>query len=120
MAFDKRILDDLENIKNSLSEYIIRVGLFGSILNKSINTVNDIDVLILYSGITFEELKRKIHQMKLNFPTYEAYLNVQYIPSGKTRNDPLGYHMILMPADHPNEPFLTRHENKISYYEKFN
>lgn len=32
MTFDYKITDDLKTIKNSLSEYIERIGLFGSVL----------------------------------------------------------------------------------------
>jgi hypothetical protein len=114
-AYEKLIIKDLKKVQKELDDFIVHIGLFGSIRNKSVSHVNDIDVLILYHKITFIELKDKISQMDLNYPTYKAYLNVDYISSGKLLNDPVGYHMILMPIENPCHEFLKRHNGNIDY-----
>ena len=115
-TIDEKIQEDLLKIQSKFKEFIIKVGLFGSILDKSIDEVNDIDVLILYKNISFKDLKTKLIEMNLNYPIYPAYLNVTYIASGKSDMDPIGYHMILMPIDNPCPKFLQRHEGKIHFF----
>jgi hypothetical protein len=112
---DLKIREDLLKIHDQFNGYIIKIGLFGSILEKILNEINDIDVLILYRGISYNRLKSRLLKMKLNYPIYPAYLNVSYIPAEKKDSDPLGYHIILMPIDNPCIDFLKRHEEKIQY-----
>ena len=66
-AYEKLIIKDLKKVQKELDDFIVHIGLFGSIRNKSVSHVNDIDVLILYHKITFIELKdktEKLHKAK--------------------------------------------------------
>jgi len=114
----EKIITDLKRLAILNSNFIRHIGLFGSILYKSLSDVHDVDVLILYSGIDFKDLKTIIRNTPLLLSTYEAYLNVSYIKSDKKTNDPPGYHFILMPIDNPCWEFLKNHNCKIRYLTK--
>jgi hypothetical protein len=109
------ITNDLLNLQKELPDNIIHIGLFGSVLQKTLREVGDIDVLILYDGITFDVLKKSIRKKSMLLSTYEAYLNVSYIKSQKMPGDPAGYHMILMPIHNPCWNFIERNKGRVSF-----
>ncbi len=114
-TIDLKIQEDLLKIYALFNDNIIKIGLFGSILEKDFREIKDIDILVLYRGISFKSLKSGLLRMKLNYPIYPAYLNVSYISAEKKPSDPLGYHIILMPIDNPCPEFLERHKGKIYF-----
>jgi len=111
----EQIVKDLLRLVQLHSPFICHIGLFGSVLNKPLSEVNDVDVLVLYKGITFSDLKEKIKNTPMLLKTYEAYLNVSYSKADKNPEDPAGYHFILMPIHDPCWNFLFRHDGDIDY-----
>ncbi len=56
-TIDLKIQEDLLKIYALFNDNIIKIGLFGSILEKDFREIKDIDILVLYRGISFKSLK---------------------------------------------------------------
>ena len=108
---------DIQMIERSIPA-IRHAALFGSALSKRLIHANDIDVLFLYDGCSFADLKEKILAIPTHFPIYPIYLNTNYNKSNKVIGDPIGYHMILMPLQDPCEQFLKRHIGNMEFIGK--
>lgn len=105
---------DLGLVRSRLSPAIEHYGLFGSILHKGIDNINDIDVLWVYSGRTFAEICTSLRDLKVELPFVCSYMNY----SNKIAPPPDAdqyFHFIFMPKYRPNREFLARHEGKILY-----
>jgi hypothetical protein len=109
------VLSDLRLLSRQLADVVRHVGVFGSALQRPTSEIGDIDVLVLYEGISFQELCDRITTLPLRLPAYPAFLNVTYVKAEKRPQDPPGYHMILMPIHDPCWAFLEVHRGAIYY-----
>lgn len=108
---------DIKAIQDQLGENIARIGLFGSCLNKDIQEVNDIDLVIYSKSQDISFFKKELSRMKLNYPIRPQKINGTY--GMKHPSIPgLHYHIIILDAEKPNKYFEEINVGKIRLLDK--
>ena len=112
----RQIENDLNKIRKALSPYLSKIGLFGSVLEKKIEEVSDIDLVIIYDNIEYEELRKILKKLRISRPIHIQKLNGTYGRAAKSEKQKTNdYHIIAMPANHINEKFMQINRGKIYY-----
>lgn len=102
---DKKHRDDIKEFSLKYSDFVHSVHLFGSLLNKEVKDVNDIDLAIVVKNKPLNEFKKLInsHEFVLNVRCASA--NGSYVGGGGGKGS-LDYHFVLLDKDHINQKFV--------------
>lgn len=114
MNIPKLIRDDIDRIRRALAPHIVHYGVFGSFLSKGAEDARDIDLLFIYDGTTFEEVKEKLRAVKLAYPyaiSYRNYSRSIALPPVVGRY----YDLIFMPEKKPDRKFMEMNEHEIVF-----
>lgn len=110
-----QILNDIKKIKDTFSENIDKIGLFGSSL-KDLKNANDIDIAIFADNLSVETLKIRLLTLELNYPVNATYINGSY--SSIIKMDNYGkqyYHIIVLSDQEAKDRFLQINQDKIEF-----
>lgn len=106
--------NDYDKIKKSFGNNLQKIGVFGSILHKEIEEINDVDLALFVKDITLDEARYKAKSLLLSKPILVSKANGTYIKheEPKPRNY---FHLIILNYENPNKKFLEINKNKICY-----
>ena len=109
------VTKDLETVSRTLDPFIEHYGIFGSLLSNDVSKVNDVDVLWVYSGITFDGIRQKLQSISLAIPFVCSYRNYGvWIPEPPKCQQ--YYDFIFMPRERPDREFMTIHDGRVQYF----
>jgi hypothetical protein len=107
-------IDDLDKIKSSFYNKLAKLGVFGSILNKEVEQINDIDLALFIKDISFNEAKKKAESLLLSKKVIVSQANGTYIRHEEPK--PQNYfHLIILNSDNPNKKFMEINKDRILY-----
>lgn len=110
------ITNDIEKIKKSFGDNIKKVALFGSILEKNIAYINDIDLALFLNHPDINEARKELLKIKTYYPIAARAVNGSYGPLlPKKKFNKLHYHIIVLNYDNPNSEFMERNNKVLRY-----
>lgn len=106
--------NDFEKIKMSFGNNLQKLGVFGSILHKEIEEINDVDLALFVKDISLEEARSKAKSLLLSKPILVSQANGTYIRHEEPK--PQNYfHLIILNSVNPNKKFVEINKDKICY-----
>ena len=106
--------NDFENIKLAFGNHLQKLGVFGSILQKEITEINDVDLALFVKNISLEDARIKAKSLLLSKAILVSKANGSYIQYEEPK--PQNYfHLIILDSENPNKKFLEINKDKILY-----
>ena len=106
--------NDLNEIKSSFNNNLSKIGVFGSILHKEIEHINDIDLALFVKDISLDEARETAKKLELSKRVVVSKANGTYIRHKEPK--PQNYfHLIILNSDNPNKKFMEINKDSILY-----